>query len=277
MPTFQTSDCELYYEDDGEGPPIVFIHGLWLTSRFFRKQIEHFARSHRVIVPDLRGHGRSEKVLAGHTVPQQTRDLRQLIDGLGLTDVILVGWSSGAFCVWEWINQHGCDNLRAVVIIDESPADFNWPDWTLGAHSLQTLMAMMETVQRDHRGLVTNFFVNMLFKQPPPPEDAAWMIDEITMIPPAIAGVVAFDELTRDYRDTLGNVDVPTLVCFGEHDQFLPQENGPYLVDAMPSARLVTFANSGHAPFYEEPDRFNSELAAFVRSLSRPGPIGTPG
>jgi non-heme chloroperoxidase len=69
LPTFRASGCDLHYLDEGEGQPVAFIHGLWLTGRFFHKQITALRGTYRVIAPDLRGHGRSEKVLDGHTVP----------------------------------------------------------------------------------------------------------------------------------------------------------------------------------------------------------------
>lgn len=54
--------------DEGSGTPLVFVHGVMMRGRFFDRQVPYFSQHHRVIVPDLRGHGRSEKVLHGHTV-----------------------------------------------------------------------------------------------------------------------------------------------------------------------------------------------------------------
>jgi len=267
MPTFQTSDCELYYEDEGSGRPVIFIHGLWLTSRFFTRQREHFARGHRFIAPDLRGHGRSEKVLHGHTVPTQTRDLHELIEGLGLEDVVLVGWSSGAFCIWEYVKQYGDDHVAGVVIVDESASDLNRDGWTLGAMDLDGLIGMVEMVQTAHAEIVRGRFVNLMFATPLAPDDFEWMVEEITQIAPVVAAVAAFDQLTRDYRDALADVRVPALVCHGALDQMVSPANGPYLAEAMPDARLVTFEESGHAPFWDEADRFNAELETFIAGL----------
>jgi pimeloyl-ACP methyl ester carboxylesterase len=269
MPMFQTTDCKLYYEDEGSGRPVIFIHGMWLTSRFFTRQRAHFARGHRFIAPDLRGHGRSEKVLHGHTVPTQTRDLHDLIEGLDLDDVVLVGWSSGAFCIWEYVKQYGDDRLAGVVIVDEAASDLNRGDWTLGAMDLDGLIGMLEVVQVAHADMVRGRFVHRLFATPPATEDIDWMVDEITQIPPVVAAAVAFDEITRDYREGLADVRVPALVCHGAQDQMLPVENGAYLADAMPDARLVLFEKSGHAPFWDEADRFNAELERFIADLPK--------
>ena len=267
MPVFQASDCKIHYEDEGTGPPILLIHGLWLSGRFFHKQIAALTRSHRTIVPDLRGHGRSEKVDRGHTVPQQARDLKALVEHLELEDIVLVGWSSGAFCIWDWVDQFGTGGLAGTVVIDESPTDFRWPDWSLGEHTMASLVALMRAVQTDFEGLVRSRFVPSLFRSPPTGSELAWMVEEVLAVPPAIASAVAFDELTRDYRSVLARVDVPTLVCFGAHDRALSPENGHYLARALPRARLSLFEQSGHAPFYEEATLFNSEIETFFQSL----------
>jgi non-heme chloroperoxidase len=266
---FQTSDCELYYEEEGSGQPIIFIHGMWLTSRFFCRQRPYFAERYRFIALDLRGHGRSEKVLHGHTVPIQTRDLHELIHGLGLEDVVLVGWSSGAFCIWEYLKQYGDDGIAGIAIVDEAASDLNRGDWNLGAMDLDGLIGMLEVVQTDHADMVRNRFVNRVFPSPPDPEDFDWMVEEITMIPPVVAAAVAFDEITRDYRAFLPEVRVPALVCHGARDQMLSPGNGPYLAEAMSHARLVTFEDSGHAPFWDEADRFNAELDGFIQGLPK--------
>ena len=63
----------LSVEDEGTGQVVVFIHGWTCSGRFFQRQQPYFARSHRVVIPDLRGHGRSEKTLGGTLCPSTER------------------------------------------------------------------------------------------------------------------------------------------------------------------------------------------------------------
>jgi non-heme chloroperoxidase len=270
MPMFATSDCELYYDDAGSGRPIVFIHGLTVTSRFFLKQRPFISERNRFVAPDIRSHGRSEKVLHGNTVPIQSRDLHELFEGLDLRDMVLVGWSNGAFNVWEYLHTFGDERVAGVVIVDESPCPVKRPDWDLGYFELPALAAGMEARQVDHEAFVRNVFLQRIFAKPPPPDDVEWMVEEITAIPGTIAAAVGFDSMTRDYRPLLEDVHVPVLVCFGA-ESIVPEGNGPYLSKAMGDARLVVIEGSGHSPFYEQPDRFNDELARFVASLPATG------
>src|ERR1700680_5063617 len=94
-----SSGVTLHVVDEGDGPPIVFVHGVMMSGRFFAKQVGGLRSAHRVVVPDLRGHGRSEKVLSGHTVANYAQDLRLLFDARSIDRPVLVGWSMGAMVV----------------------------------------------------------------------------------------------------------------------------------------------------------------------------------
>lgn len=103
VPTFHSNGALLHYEDSGDGRPVVFLHGCWMSSRFFTHQTAPGALPGcRVIAPDFRGHGRSEKPLDGHTMAAYADDVRNLIETLDIHDVTLVGWSMGAFVAWEY-------------------------------------------------------------------------------------------------------------------------------------------------------------------------------
>ena len=99
----RVGDVSFWVEDAGAGPPVVFVHGWSMSGRFFQRQLHGLSAGHRVVVPDLRGHGRSEKALHGHTVPGYARDLQALLVQLGVHRPVLVGWSMGAMVASEFI------------------------------------------------------------------------------------------------------------------------------------------------------------------------------
>ena len=101
MPTLQCNGADLYYEDHGEGQPIVFLHGVMAGIRYFEPQLRGLSDRYRTIGMDFRGHGRSEKTELEHTVPRYARDLDAFIEHQALDEVILVGWSMGALVAWE--------------------------------------------------------------------------------------------------------------------------------------------------------------------------------
>jgi pimeloyl-ACP methyl ester carboxylesterase len=267
MPQLTVNGAVLSYLDEGAGVPLVFLHGVWMSGRFFERQRPFFRERCRTIVPDFRAHGRSEDVHEGHTVAQYARDVRSLLDAVDADDAILVGWSMGSLVIWELASQHGLDGVRGVVVVDQSPSDFRWPDWPDGFLDLPALQHVMEAVQTDQRAMARDL-VGLMFEQPPAAADAAWMVEEISRPPASVASAILFDQTLRDYRPALAAVDVPSLVVTGRHDKLVPVSAAELVASSMPRAELVVFDESGHCPFLDEPERFNDVLARFVEAQS---------
>lgn len=270
MPYLDVNGTRLHYEERGEGPPVVLVHGVWMSGRFFSRQLSALSREHRVISLDLRGHGRSDEVHLGHTLPAYARDLHAAIAELGLRDVVLLGWSMGAFVVWEYLDQFGEENVAATVIVDESATDYKWPDWDYGFADLGELATIMAAVQEDREPFVRGF-IPAMFKEEPREEDVAWMLEEITRPAESVASAILFDQTVRDYRPVVSRIGVPTLLCFGRDEKLFPVAAGEDLAQRISDSRLVVFEESGHCPFLEEPDRFNAEVERFIESLPREG------
>ncbi|HEY6917551.1 MAG TPA: alpha/beta hydrolase, partial [Allosphingosinicella sp.] len=101
MQQFIASDgARITYRDQGEGRPILLLHGLMATGGFFRHQME-LARDFRLISVDLRGHGASEAGEDCPTVGRLAADISALITALNLTDAVGIGWSMGASVLFD--------------------------------------------------------------------------------------------------------------------------------------------------------------------------------
>lgn len=256
---------KLYYEEHGKGRPIIFIHGVMMSGRFFAKQIPYFSRAYQMITLDLRGHGKSSKVPYGHTIAQYAKDLKRFIKIKKLQDVILVGWSMGAFVLWDYIDQFGTENVKALVLVDQSPSDYRWPDWEYGAFDFAAITSVMQAIQEDQCSFNRDFIYRM-FKKKPNSEDHQWMLEEMNKLPAAIASTIIFNQTAVDYREKLSNVDIATLLCFGTVG-FFPVEAGKYMQRKIPNSKLIAFKNSSHLPFLEETERFNRELDVFLQRI----------
>lgn len=259
------STTKLFYEEYGEGQPVIFVHGVMMSSKFFYKQIPYFKENYRVITLDLRAHGKSSQVQDGHTVAQYARDLKYFIDELDLKDVILVGWSMGAFVLWDYVNQFGTNNVKALTVVDQSASDYIWPDWEFGAFDFEILKNVMQSIQENQHAFNSDFIYGM-YKEKPDPKDHKWILEEMNKLPAAIASTIVFNQTAVDYRDTLCNVNVPTLICFGSSG-FFPLAAGEYIQHKIKGSKFVPFYNSSHLLFLEETDKFNKELDLFFKSL----------
>lgn len=268
MPEFTSSDgVGLHYTDEGEGPPMVFVAGWAMDGSWWRHQ-RPFAAGHRMVVFDPRSQGESEKVVRGLRVGRGAQDLKELLDLLDLEEVTLVAWSrstSVALAYWELFGPH---RIARFVLVGNTPSMSRRPDWEWGFNMDPT--AFQELIMADHEQVVRDV-IQRLLKEPPPPEVAEEMV-RATMRTPALAGARMLDDHgIIDWRDMLATITIPTLVCVGRHDIQAPVSAAEHVAAAVPNARLVIFEESAHAPFYEEPDRFNAELARFMAGTPGPG------
>jgi len=266
MPRETVNGAELYYEESGNGTPILFLHGVMMGSRFFTKQQTALEDEYQPIVVDFRGHGRSEKTDTGHTLPTYAADLDRFLEARDLDDVVLVGWSMGSLVAWEYIDQFGTDRLRGFVVVEQQPLDLMQDDYAHGVFDFAELCDLMELAQTDPDSLA-QVFIDEMFNDTPPKQIERLVFDEISRVPPCIKSAILFDQSVRDYRDVLSMVDVPTLVCIGEDETLLETAGVQFVADKTPDATVERFSNSGHCPFIEEPDQFNRVLTDFVDSL----------
>ncbi|WP_255191340.1 alpha/beta fold hydrolase [Natronobeatus ordinarius] len=265
MAVIQCNGADLYYEDFGEGQPIVFLHGVLHGLRFFEPQLAGLSDEYRAIAFDCRGHGRSEKTELGHTVPQYARDLHAFLEQRGLGDVVLVGWSMGAFVSWDYVDQFGTDRIRGLVDVDIEATRFKWNDYDYGLARLEDVQSLLELAQTDQQGLIDQA-TEQVFADPTA-EMRALQYDEISRTPPPIQSAILFDTHTRDYRSVLPKIDVPMLVCAGAAETRGSVDAVRHVAELVPEARVELFNESGHAPPFEEPERFNQVVSQFVDSL----------
>jgi pimeloyl-ACP methyl ester carboxylesterase len=256
---------ELHYEEIGEGRPVVFIHGLWASTRFFKRQLSAIGAHHRAIALDLRGHGRSTMASGGYTLPQFARDLNKFLERLKIDSPILVGWSMGAFVAWEHYLAYGRAGVGGLVVIDQPATDFRFPDYPEALLGLAELQSWHAGVLED-RDAFMRMVLPSIFHIQPDPQDLEWMCAEMCLAPPTVAAAVLVDQSLRDYRSMLASYDVPTLVCSGGRSA-QPPSGALFLRDTLPDVRHEVFENCGHGLFWEDSERFNASVLAFIGAL----------
>lgn len=265
MPVIQCNGADLYYEEQGEGPTIVFLHGGFAGLRYFEPQLVGLSEEFQTVALDFRGHGRSEKTETGHTLPQHARDLRAFLEQLNLTDVAVVGWSMGALVSWEYVDQFGTERIRALIDIDMEPSPFQRDDYEFGTYTIEGMQEALAGIQSTPLEL-TDESIKALLKDPPSRELRNMMFDEETRTPPSVQGSMLLG-LMRDYRDVLPEIDVPTLVCAGADEKWRGVANVKYAAELIPDSRFELFEQSGHCITVEEPERFNRVLTEFLDSI----------
>src|SRR4051794_21195438 len=112
------NEVKLYYQDIGEGQPIVFIHGWPMSHEMWEYQVGDIAlQGFRCVAYDRRGFGKSSKPLGGYDYDTLADDLRAVIEHLELENVVLVGFSMGGGEVARYFSRHGGSKIAKAVLV----------------------------------------------------------------------------------------------------------------------------------------------------------------
>jgi pimeloyl-ACP methyl ester carboxylesterase len=264
----------LEFDDQGSGPAMVFLHGWSLGKEAFAEQRRALSDRFRVVVPDMRGHGQSKRFVRGDGIDTLARDLERLVVELDLTDVILVGWSMGALVAWQMVEGPQCGRIRGIATIDMVPRVLNGEGWQHGLRAgthLYDVDIDLSRMRDDWRAF-TRAYVPMVF--------ASGMSIERRELIDEMLELVSDNDIESmvnlwhalvhaDFVDTVRKLDVPTLITYGALSQIYTQEAAIWMDEHIPQSKCVCFAESGHAPHLEEPQKFNQTLVDFADELEQ--------
>lgn len=265
-----TAPIDLYYEDNGSGPPVVLLHGWPLDSRSWEGQLPALVQAgNRVITYDRRGSGRSSRPTGGHDFDTLAADLDTLLSTLDLHDVVLVGFSLGTGEVARYVGRYGTERLRGCVLI-ESLA----PSFTKSADNPQGVdRAAVEGVQQailaDRYAWLTGLIGDFLNLG----DYLGKRVSEETVRAMWQAGADASPLATwagpldwlDDFTEDITRMTVPTLVMHGTADRILSIDGqGRRLHAALPDARYVEIEGGPHVVCVTHRDEVNRELLAFL-------------
>lgn len=261
---------QVHVQEKGAGKPILFVHGWPLTGDAYYLQLDGLSGEHHVLAVDLPGFGRSPPLEGPVTMKGLATAVRDLLDTMDLSDVFVIGWSMGGGVVMSYCQHFGSHRLRAIGIIDDVAMLLPADDWFKGVDtpwSMDDLDEWRARFYTDPKGIARDVATSE-FQYPERHADAIEMlITESAKADPRSAVEAAEDVFPMDYRPMLKDIDVPALLLYGEVSNMTMPKTGPYMRDAIPEATLVMFAESGHNPHLEEPERFNQVVGDFAGSV----------
>ena len=272
MPTVTTSDgVRLHVEDTGgDRRPLVMLHGWPCSGAFFDRAAADLASVARVVRPDLRGFGRSDKPDHGYRVSRLAKDLHDLLAQLDLREVTVLGWSLGCAVIWSYVELFGNDRLAQAVFVEQSPRQWRGPGWDLGHREIvdqQSLLDLQARVSADPAAFDEGN-MSTLLRTPPAPAEHERLMAEMALSPVHARNALMADHTAHDWRDLLPHVDLPTLVLVARHDPAFPADGVAWVGDAVPGAQTAYFDHSAHALFLDEPERFAQVMTGFLKQHS---------
>lgn len=266
MPTLTVSDqTSIYYEDLGDGRPIVFIAGGGATHALWGQQVVSLADDFRTITYDHRGCGRSDVPRDGYTVDRLADDLAELVSGLSLQDATFVSHGFGGHILLRALHRYPRLGARAILCA-AAPWYVGDKDGAIGGFSDDFLAALNAGTTRNFAQAQWDIVENWLYdREPELATKIAALVDGISWS--AYARKKLSQDLEKvDHRPYLSQITQPVLVVHGVHDRKNRFEGSKLLVSLLPDARLIRFENSAHALFADERELFNVTIAQFSRA-----------
>ena len=266
---FKTSDGKyLYFEDYGKGTPILMLPGSNCSTKFFKNNVDDLSKNHRLILMDLRSHGRSSKTLEGNNLESHARDIHELIEHLCLTKVTLIGWSLSGSTIISYCKKYGCDKLVSIVLLDSvvypfSDSEFNSYRYS-GMKVDNWLEDRMETIF-NYDTFVDNFANRM--SDLSTSEDIEFIKNEVEKVLPESNLELHFDYCMTDNEKNLHFINVPVGLFYAKSNHYGTGLAFGYQKLIKSKSKIVTFDKGGHMAFYFDSENFNKELLQFISEV----------
>lgn len=248
------------YEIYGAGEPtLVFVHGWSCDARYWRVQVPHFSKKHRVVVLDLAGHGHSGMMRTKYTMAAFGEDVRAVTETAGSSRVILIGHSMGGSVIAEaarlmpdrFVGLIGVDTLDNI----EYPL------------TVEEFKKMIAPFKKDFRTGSRNFVGEMISPQTDP-QLREWILSDISAAPPAIA-LSAMTEMMTQYitgeaAKVFENIRIPVITVNGDLWPINYEANRRHMF----SYDAIVLKKADHFLMMNRPEEFNRALEKAIHMLS---------
>jgi len=250
----------LCVDDLGAGPVVLLAHGMWCDAGMFTRLATELARDHRVLIPDLRGHGRSDVPAAAWTIADLADDLQAIVEQLGVDRLTLAGFSMGGMAAVAFALRHA-ERLNGLALIGTSAA----AEELFRIAEIKALARIIQVAGPPrflaHEASRSTFSPE--FRKANPDEVKRWESVVKAMHGPALVQALRAVAGRPSLLERLGEVPTPTLIITGTADKVLRPRWSDAMHRRLPHSRLVTYPGVGHAVPTERPH----EVAVLLRAL----------
>ncbi len=269
MPELDVDDGSIHYEAYGEGEPLVLVHGALLSKAMWLAQARHFAREYRVVVLDLRGHGRTGPTgRRRYSIDLFVEDVRRVLRALDLDSAHVCGLSMGGVVAQALAVDHP-ESVRGLVLSDTVRSVPPSGLGGLGKHLPVPRAAVHATV----RALGVEHYYRSVLSALEAAEGRRWLarrqpvrkyafgeLDRVT-----VGEFLKLVDAMYDFEPVdLASVAAPTLVLAGEHEATALRGQTRRLAAAIPDATRATVPDAGHIANMENPAAFNERVEDFL-------------
>ena len=253
----------LHYAEQGDptGEAIVFLHGYSDSWFSFSRVLPLLSAEYHAFALTQRGHGDSDKPECCYTPDDFATDIDAFMDAVGLEEATLVGASTGALFAQQVVLSYPRRVSRLVLVGAQTPAN----------EANEIVLGLQEEVRALEDPVPPEFvraFQESTIYQPVPQEFLDTVVSESLKLPARVwrdyleGAVLSIDQ---DYVLPLREIDVPTLILWGQHDPLFPREEQERLAAAIPGATLKVYPETGHAVHWDRPEWVVRDLEEFMK------------
>lgn len=253
--------ARIYWEEQGEGDPLLLIMGLGYSSAMWYRTLPELSRHHRTILFDNRGVGRSSAPHGPYSISSMASDAASVLDAAGVESARVYGISMGGMIAQELALQHP-GRVRSLILASTSCGGLESVPASLEV--ISALYARAAMTPEDAFWLMAPFVYDPSTPRARMEEDLAV---RIRTYPPAqsymaqLQGILAWHSHSR-----LKEIKAPTLVIHGENDRLVPPENGAILARTIEGAKLVSVPNASHILLTDQPAICNEAVLSFLKN-----------
>lgn len=260
MESVQCNGNTICYLQQGQGEPVILLHGFCGSSSYWEHLLPYL-NGYRVIVPDLRGHGRTDAPVGPYTIEQMADDVLQLMDELDIQKATILGHSMGGYIALSCAQRY-TSRLNAFGLIHSTA----YPD---SDEAKEKRLDAVNAIQREGMtnfidGLIPGLFAPGMEHKKPECIQKAKEIGYLTPPQGAIGAAMAMRE-RPDRRDVLSSTILPVLLVAGEKDGLIPPER-VFTADQSNVTRHI-IKEAGHMSMMEEPETLGNAVSAFLEHV----------
>lgn len=265
------NEVNLFYQDWGQGQPVVLIHGWPLSHEMWDYQMAELPKNGvRVIAYDRRGFGKSSKPWGNYDYDTLTDDLNAVLEELNLENVTLVGFSMGGGEVARYMSRYSGKRVSKVVFVSAvTPFLLKTQDNPTGVDQ-SVFDGMLEGMVEDRADFLQTFAKSFygvgMLNHPVSQAHLDGDFFRAYLASPHATTECAKSFSSTDFRQDLATITVPTLIIHGDDDKTVPIDaSGEQTAALMPKAHYVVYSGAPHGLFVTEKNRLTADLLSFVQ------------
>lgn len=235
----KVNGIEMYYATFGSGDPVLLIHGGLGHADIWASQVAELSKTHKVIIADSRGHGRSTRDAQPYGYDLMASDYLALLDFLKVDKTALVGWSDGGIIGIDIALHHPERLTRLYAHAANVTTDGVDP----GVETDKTFGRYIERMGEDYKKLSKT------------PDEYDAFVEQISHM---------WASQPSWSKEELGKITTPTAIVLGDHDEAITRAHTDYMASVIPGSREIILPNASHFAMLQAPDEYTKSVLEFI-------------